>query len=439
MPALTWVRCEIVNGPGNRHRPVTDGLPVTVLPAAPTADVAGPSFDELVWTYDAVVRRTLRRVLGRHRDEDDLVQEVFLRLAIRLRQPGEVAVPAWVRRVARNVAIDELRRRHPDLVGQQLPEVVTDSAPVTDDPHCVLEGRELNRLVQQAVASLPARQRWALLGRLSDSATGAADDGPVTGGAVAGGAVTLTAEARHSLVARARRQLRRDLADSWRIGAVPSAVALATRGWVTRLLRRPGAGTRLSPARNAWRRAVAVHPVVGKVVALAVAGTLAGGASLWLAGGPPPTPGAAPSTRTEVRQPSAPASGSAGRTLGRKVSATPENETRSADTPAGPPLTAPASGRVSSAGLAFGGSDLVPGGDAVATGAGDLAAAVAGGGRAAVEQLAKAGTGRPSPATATGLLVPTVGGNSAPQTAASMSALGGSSVQPLTPSAPAVR
>jgi RNA polymerase sigma factor (sigma-70 family) len=182
----------------------------------------------VVRDHDPLVRRVLRSVLGRHRDEDDLVQEVFLRLAIRLRQPDAFEVEPWLRRVSRNVAIDELRRRRPELVE---PHTFDDRRGRADDPTIHAEGAALGALLGEVIAELPDRQRQALLARAA-VADGRLDD--------AASVHAPSASARDSLVARARRQVRRQLVEQWPMaGLWPAGVV---SGWRALAARRAGRG-----------------------------------------------------------------------------------------------------------------------------------------------------------------------------------------------------
>src|SRR5579875_2602480 len=126
------------------------------------------------------------RVLGTPSDAEDVAQEVFTRLWRQARswRPGAGGVRAWLHRVAR-------RREQP-----------LDDAPDPPDPGPTpprrLEEAEVTRIVAQAVAALPPRQRAALAlchydGLRQDEAA------EVMG---------LSVEALESLLARARRTLR---------------------------------------------------------------------------------------------------------------------------------------------------------------------------------------------------------------------------------------
>lgn len=113
--------------------------------------------------YDAFhphVLRFLRGMLGGRGDAADLAQEVFLRL----HASGEAApegerVRFWLFRVARNLAMNELRRVS---VRERLKSFIR---PFTgaEDPHARLEHDETRRALMAALARLRPAHRAALL------------------------------------------------------------------------------------------------------------------------------------------------------------------------------------------------------------------------------------------------------------------------------------
>lgn len=156
---------------------------------------------DLAAVHDRDVRSAIRRVLGRSQEENDLVQEVFVRLVIRLRQPGEVVVGAWARRVAHNLAVDEVRRRRAVPVEETRLDRPTPCR--ANERH---EGAQLYSDVLQGVRGLPDRQRAALASVL------AADGVPPV--AAVASRLGLTEDAAESLIRRARTGLRAQLASA---------------------------------------------------------------------------------------------------------------------------------------------------------------------------------------------------------------------------------
>ena len=171
----------------------------TLPPPLEGRGLSNAAIADLAAMHDRDVRSAIRRVLGRSQEENDLVQEVFVRLVIRLRQPGEVVVGAWVRRVAHNLAVDEVRRRRAVPVEETRLERPTPCR--VDERH---EGAQLYSDVLHGVRGLPDRQRAALASVL------AADGVPPV--AAVASRLGLTEDAAESLIRRARTGLRAQLA-----------------------------------------------------------------------------------------------------------------------------------------------------------------------------------------------------------------------------------
>ncbi|HVM02072.1 MAG TPA: sigma-70 family RNA polymerase sigma factor [Acidimicrobiales bacterium] len=227
--------------------------PATGLLPRP-AGAHGP-IETLIARHDGDVRAALRQVLGRSQEEDDLVQEVFTRLVVRLRQPGELCVGAWLRGVAHNLAVDEVRRRRPVPVDDvRLDRQVPSAA---DD---VIAGADLYSRVVRGARELPDRQRAALSAALAN------------GPGVAGVASTLgvSVHAAESLLSRARVGLRHQLASTGgdagsarlSLGVVVAAVAAVVA----------------SVARR-WRLAVALTAAGGALAGAALVPAVHGGAA----------------------------------------------------------------------------------------------------------------------------------------------------------------
>jgi RNA polymerase sigma-70 factor (ECF subfamily) len=141
------------------------------------------------------------RMLGDRMEAEDVAQEVFVRIwkqATRWRK-GEAKFDTWIHRVALNLCYDRLRGRREDP-RDDLPDEVDPAEP----PDARLEARARDARVREALAALPARQREALVLTYYQEMSNT-DAAALMG---------VTVDALESLLARARRNLRAQLADS---------------------------------------------------------------------------------------------------------------------------------------------------------------------------------------------------------------------------------
>jgi RNA polymerase sigma-70 factor (ECF subfamily) len=143
--------------------------------------------------------RLARRILQNGSDAEDIVQEALLRVWINApRWRPEAAVRTWLYRIIVNLCLNA-RRRAPFVAL----DAAGDRADPAADPARQLEATESDRQVAGAVASLPERQRVALVltyfEELSNAETSA-----ILGTSISG---------VEALLVRARRTLRQTLVD----------------------------------------------------------------------------------------------------------------------------------------------------------------------------------------------------------------------------------
>jgi RNA polymerase sigma factor (sigma-70 family) len=126
-------------------------------------------FADIVREHQAMVFRTLTRMLGRTDAVPDLAQEVFLRLHRALPQFGHRArLSTYLYRIVVNVAQDEWKRRQrPEYRAASLSDADTgwehrlaDGAPTAQ---AVLERREVQTAVDALLEQLPPAERAALV------------------------------------------------------------------------------------------------------------------------------------------------------------------------------------------------------------------------------------------------------------------------------------
>ncbi len=123
-------------------------------------------FSEHVQPHEAMLRAWLAHGFGPRLAVDDVVQEALLRV-LRARATGELQAPkAFLFAVARNLALDQLRRH---AVSRTDSLVETDLANVLDDHAGIPEtvAREQERaLLTEAIQSLPERCRQVMTLRI---------------------------------------------------------------------------------------------------------------------------------------------------------------------------------------------------------------------------------------------------------------------------------
>jgi RNA polymerase sigma-70 factor (ECF subfamily) len=115
------------------------------------------AFSELVRTHERRAYAVARAIVVNHEDAEDAVQEAFLHAYRALhRFLPDQAFGAWLHRIVANAALDITRRRKV-RDADELPETV--ASPFRDPA----EASELRRRLQEALDTLPARQRAVIV------------------------------------------------------------------------------------------------------------------------------------------------------------------------------------------------------------------------------------------------------------------------------------
>jgi RNA polymerase sigma factor (sigma-70 family) len=130
--------------------------------AALAAGGDAAAFEQLVRRHQSALVNFAFRMLGDRDDAADAVQQTFVQVYVNLpRARLDLAFRPWLYRIARNQCIDRLRQRRPSLPV----EGDVDDAPVFElqDPEPLpeelLERRDLQRLLADAIGALPERYR----------------------------------------------------------------------------------------------------------------------------------------------------------------------------------------------------------------------------------------------------------------------------------------
>lgn len=172
--------------------PDDDDFAFGILPPAPWLDVALPdelesklierliarderAFNDLVRAYERRVLSLVMRMLGNRAEAEDLAQEVFVQVFKAIGTfRGESKLSTWIYRIAINLCKNRtkyLRVRHTDE--QQELEVVAERVPLgearganvgqVERPDEALAGRQVERIVQEAIAKLEPSFRECLV------------------------------------------------------------------------------------------------------------------------------------------------------------------------------------------------------------------------------------------------------------------------------------
>jgi RNA polymerase sigma-70 factor (ECF subfamily) len=158
------------------------------------------AFSVLVQAPQRPLSAYARRMLTDADRADDIVQEVFLRLWLNADRydPTAARLTTWLHNIAHNLCIDSYRKL---ARINEAGDFDLESAPEHTEPEDRQLAAQRARQVRDALAALPERQRSALLlchyQGLSNREAAAI--------------LALSVEALESLLARARRRLKKDL------------------------------------------------------------------------------------------------------------------------------------------------------------------------------------------------------------------------------------
>jgi len=202
MPRVPVPAKRIETGPDSQPGPEGGAADDAVLLARSVAGDA-TAFRTLVERHLAPVLAVARRMLKDDAEAEDVAQETLLRLwrAGDNLELGPLGVRPWLRRVAANLCIDRARANRRVSVVEEVPEEAEMPEQLVS-----LEARETSMRVDAALKSLPERQRLALTLFHYEGLSQVE----------VGHAMGISDEAVESLLARARRTLKGQLAAEWR-------------------------------------------------------------------------------------------------------------------------------------------------------------------------------------------------------------------------------
>lgn len=125
------------------------------------------AFEELIERHQSRVIGTVAKMLGDASASEDLAQQVFIRVwQSAPRYAATAKFTTWLMTITRNLVFNETRRRgrarffpmeHEDGSPREIPDAIS------LEPGRNLEEKELQKAIEEAVASLPEQQRLALI------------------------------------------------------------------------------------------------------------------------------------------------------------------------------------------------------------------------------------------------------------------------------------
>ena len=124
----------------------------------------GTAFEQ----YTGEVYGWAYRLLGRHHDALDVVQDVFLRWHAECRRQAPTRPRGWLRRVTLNRAIDLCRRRQTGLEGA---DAALQRATVQDSAETGMDRETLRSDIASALERLSEAQRGVLVAKVYDEMT----------------------------------------------------------------------------------------------------------------------------------------------------------------------------------------------------------------------------------------------------------------------------
>lgn len=123
------------------------------------------AFTDLMVRYQQPVLHFVFRLLAGASDAEDVAQETFVRAYFNLRRfrfRPQARFSTWLFQIARNAALDHLRRRA-RRAETPWPEGAAEPAAPTPAADQALQDRELGEALARAFAALPEEQRTALV------------------------------------------------------------------------------------------------------------------------------------------------------------------------------------------------------------------------------------------------------------------------------------
>ncbi len=124
------------------------------------------AFNEIVRRYQQKIYWLARRMIGSHEEADDIVQEVFVKVYSSLKNfRSDSSLYTWLYRIAANHAINILRKKK--IIEFVSFDNILHAQSASEDenlnPVKLLESKEINSLLQEAILTLAPKQKKVFL------------------------------------------------------------------------------------------------------------------------------------------------------------------------------------------------------------------------------------------------------------------------------------
>ncbi|HEY8470623.1 MAG TPA: sigma-70 family RNA polymerase sigma factor [Longimicrobiales bacterium] len=132
------------------------------------------AYRELIGRYERPVFSLIYRLVRDREQAEDLAQETFIKVLNALdRYDPSYKFSSWIFKIAHNTALDQLRRKGPEVLSLDGSPHARDASEVSattltavaadEDPEAYASNRELGREIEAAIATLRAEYRTAIL------------------------------------------------------------------------------------------------------------------------------------------------------------------------------------------------------------------------------------------------------------------------------------
>lgn len=134
-----------------------------------TKDSREAAFKELISLYKKRLYWHIRKIIISHEDTDDVLQDTFIKIYKNIASfKGNSKLYSWMYRIATNEALSFLKRNSKHQQ-HRLNEVANDFAINNLTSDIYFEGNDIQLKLQQAIATLPQKQRLVFNMRYFDN------------------------------------------------------------------------------------------------------------------------------------------------------------------------------------------------------------------------------------------------------------------------------